>query len=201
MTTRIRLRRMGSNKRPFFRVVVADQRSPRDGRFIENIGKYHPLDDPSVIEIDQSRALHWLRVGAQPSDQVRNLMKKVGIWEEFVKERPSADSGPAKERTSKPKLSKKAKQKAEASASGPEPADREAPVEEPAPEVSELAVVEADAAEAVEAVAEADAAEAVEAVADVPADESPAEAAPAEEAASADTEEPPEAGTSDTEDA
>ena len=78
MTTRIRLRRMGSNKRPFFRVVVADQRSPRDGRFIENIGKYHPLDDPSVIEIDQDRALHWLRVGAQPSDQVRNLMRKTG---------------------------------------------------------------------------------------------------------------------------
>ena len=189
MTTRIRLRRMGSNKRPFFRVVVADQRSPRDGRFIENIGKYHPLDDPSVIEIDQSRALHWLRVGAQPSDQVRNLMKKVGIWEEFVKERPSADSGPAKERTSKPKLSKKAKQKAEAAASGPEPADQEAPVAEPAPEAAEPAVAEADAAEAVEAVA------------DVPADASPAEAAPAEEAASADTEEPPAAGTSDTEDA
>ena len=90
MTTRIRLRRMGSNKRPFFRVVVADQRSPRDGRFIENIGKYHPLDDPSVIEIDQDRALHWLRVGAQPSNQVRNLMNKIGIWDEFVKERPSA---------------------------------------------------------------------------------------------------------------
>ena len=88
MTTRIRLRRMGSSKRPFFRVVVADQRSPRDGRFIENIGRYHPLDDPSVIEIDQGRALHWLRVGAQPSDQVRNLMQKVGIWDEFVKEPP-----------------------------------------------------------------------------------------------------------------
>ena len=122
MTTRIRLRRMGSNKRPFFRVVVADQRSPRDGRFIENIGKYHPLDDPSVIEIDQDRALHWLRVGAQPSNQVRNLMNKIGIWDEFVKERPSAAAGPAKERTSKPKLSKKAKQKAEAAASEPEQA-------------------------------------------------------------------------------
>ncbi len=84
MTTRIRLRRMGANKRPFYRVVVADQRSPRDGRFIENIGKYHPLEDPSLIEIDQERALHWLRVGAQPSDQVRNLMVKVGIWDAFV---------------------------------------------------------------------------------------------------------------------
>ena len=90
MATRIRLRRMGANKRPFYRVVVADQRSPRDGRFIENIGKYHPLLDPSLIEIDQERALYWLGVGAQPSRQVRNLMTKVGIWDEFVKVRPSA---------------------------------------------------------------------------------------------------------------
>src|SRR5918995_1828219 len=129
MTTRIRLRRMGSNKRPFFRVVVADQRSPRDGRFIENIGKYHPLDDPSVIEIDQDRALHWLRVGAQPSNQVRNLMNKIGIWDEFVKERPSAALEPPKERPEKAKVSKKAKQKAEAAASEPRGVVAEAPAE------------------------------------------------------------------------
>src|SRR3970040_2298896 len=93
MATRIRLRRMGSNKRPFYRVVVADQRSPRDGRFIENIGKYHPLEDPSLIEIDAERALHWLRVGAQPSSQVRNLLRKLGIWDTFVGERPRAERG------------------------------------------------------------------------------------------------------------
>jgi small subunit ribosomal protein S16 len=133
MTTRIRLRRMGSNKRPFFRVVVADQRSPRDGRFIENIGKYHPLADPSVIEIDQERALHWLRVGAQPSNQVRTLMEKTGIWDEFVKVRPSAGVTPAKERAEKTRISKKAKQRAEREAAQPE-------------------VAEATAAEAVEAV-------------------------------------------------
>lgn len=84
MAVRIRLRRMGKTKRPFYRVVVADQRSPRDGRFIENIGRYHPLDDPSVIEIDEERALHWLRVGAQPSNTVRVLMTKTGIWEKFA---------------------------------------------------------------------------------------------------------------------
>ncbi|MGZ5296904.1 MAG: 30S ribosomal protein S16, partial [Actinomycetota bacterium] len=78
---------MGAKKRPFYRVVVADQRAPRDGRFIENIGKYHPLEDPSLIEIDEERALHWLRVGAQPSSQVRNLMVKIGIWDRFVEER------------------------------------------------------------------------------------------------------------------
>src|SRR3712207_2012019 len=114
MSTRIRLRRMGSNKRPFYRVVVADQRAPRDGRFIEAIGKYHPLNDPSLIEIDEDRALHWLRVGAQPSNQVRNLMSKVGIWERFVAERPTAVKGlkPAKDRGEKPKLSKKVQMRA-----------------------------------------------------------------------------------------
>ncbi len=118
MSTRIRLRRMGANKRPFYRVVVADQRSPRDGRFIENIGKYHPLEDPSLIEIDEERALHWLRVGAQPSDQVRNLMVKVGIWDTFVAERPSV-AGQVRVRDAKPdepKLSKKAAAKAAAAA-------------------------------------------------------------------------------------
>jgi small subunit ribosomal protein S16 len=81
------LKRLGAKKRPFYRVVVADQRSPRDGRFIENIGRYQPLDDPSVIEIDEERALHWLRVGAQPSNTVRVLMTKVGIWDRFTSEK------------------------------------------------------------------------------------------------------------------
>lgn len=127
MATRIRLRRMGAKKRPFYRVVVADQRAPRDGRFIEVIGKYHPLNDPSLIEIDEDRAIHWLRVGAQPSGQVRNLMSKVGIWEKFVAERPSAAIPAKPERTAKEKLSKKAQAKAT------EPAKvLEAPVAEPA---------------------------------------------------------------------
>ena len=180
MTTRIRLRRMGSNKRPFFRVVVADQRSPRDGRFIENIGKYHPLDDPSVIEIDQDRALHWLRVGAQPSDQVRNLMRKIGIWDEFVKERPSAAQVPSKERPDKPKISKKAKAKAEAAAAQPEtpPADEPRAIEE------EPAVMEADAAETVEAVEAVEEATPTE---DAPAEAAPGEAAPGEAAPAEET--------------
>jgi small subunit ribosomal protein S16 len=131
MSTRIRLRRMGANKRPFYRVVVADQRSPRDGRFIEIIGKYHPLEDPSLIEIDAERALYWLRVGAQPSNQVRNLMSKVGIWETFVAERPSALKGlkpPKPERPAREKRSKKAQAKAsEAPAAPKAPAAPEAP--------------------------------------------------------------------------
>jgi small subunit ribosomal protein S16 len=139
---------MGANKRPFFRVVVADQRSPRDGRFIENIGKYHPLEDPSVIEIDEDRALHWLRVGAQPSDQVRNLMSKIGIWDKFVAERPSAAEGlkARHDRVVKEKVSKKAAAKAASAADeaqAPAPAAEEPtvapeatpePINEPASE-------------------------------------------------------------------
>lgn len=115
MSTRIRLRRMGANKRPFYRVVVADQRSPRDGRFIEIIGKYHPLEDPSLIQIDEERALHWLRVGAQPSNQVRNLMDRIGIWDKFVAERPGAAIPPKPGQAARPtkeKVSKKAAAKA-----------------------------------------------------------------------------------------
>ena len=142
MATRIRLRRMGSKGRPFYRVVVADQRSPRDGRFIENIGKYHPLSDPSLIEIDEERALYWLRVGAQPSNQVRNLMSKLGIWETFVQERPSATVGvkTKTERPAKEKLSKKAQAKAAESAKPPAAApavEEPAVVEEPAAAVEE----------------------------------------------------------------
>ncbi|HEX6399387.1 MAG TPA: 30S ribosomal protein S16 [Actinomycetota bacterium] len=191
MSTRIRLRRMGSKKRPFFRVVVADQRTPRDGRFIENIGKYHPLEDPSLIDIDQERALHWLRVGAQPSNQVRTLMRKVGIWEEFVKERPSAGTVPSRERAQKERVSQKAKQKAEAAteappvpeaSAAPPPAPPPAPAAEavepeaaaPEPEAAEP---EAAAPEAEPEVTEASAAEAVEAATGAPEPEATADEA------------------------
>src|SRR5919106_811847 len=85
---KIRLMRMGKRKEPYYRVVVADSRSPRDGRIIENIGRYHPRAHPSVIEIDEERALHWLRSGAQPSDPVRVLLQKTGIWSTFSGEGP-----------------------------------------------------------------------------------------------------------------
>jgi small subunit ribosomal protein S16 len=101
MATRIRLRRMGAKKRPFYRVVVADQRSPCDGRFIENIGKYHPLDEPSVIDIDETKALEWLRKGAQPSQSVRVLLTKAGIWEKFEAERPQTVRGGSKPKGAK----------------------------------------------------------------------------------------------------
>ena len=76
---KIRLRRMGAKKNPFYRVVVADSRFPRDGRFIEEIGTYNPLSEPAEIKIDSERALNWIKSGAQPTDTVRGLLKKAGI--------------------------------------------------------------------------------------------------------------------------
>jgi small subunit ribosomal protein S16 len=79
MAAKIRLARVGSKKNPIYRVVVADSRSPRDGRFIEIVGRYNPQTDPSVIEIDEAKVKDWLAKGAQPSDPVRKLLKVKGI--------------------------------------------------------------------------------------------------------------------------
>ena len=79
MAVKIRLRRMGQKKAPFYRVIVADSRSPRDGRFIEEVGYYDPTKDPSVIKIDEELAKKWLSQGAQPTDTVAKLLKIAGI--------------------------------------------------------------------------------------------------------------------------
>lgn len=81
MAVKIRLRRMGAKKAPFYRMVVADSRSPRDGRFIEEIGYYNPIVNPAEIKIDSEKAKKWLTNGAQPSDTVKSLFKKAGIIE------------------------------------------------------------------------------------------------------------------------
>lgn len=80
---KIRLRRMGKKKQPTYRIVVADARMPRDGRYIESLGFYNPMTEPSTVKIDSERAMHWLRQGARPSRQVQNLMKINGIWDQF----------------------------------------------------------------------------------------------------------------------
>ncbi|HKM17269.1 MAG: 30S ribosomal protein S16 [Firmicutes bacterium] len=79
MAVRIRLKRMGAKKRPFYRLVVADARAARDGRFIDTLGYYNPITDPAQIEIDKEKALSWLKKGAQPSDTARALLKKSGV--------------------------------------------------------------------------------------------------------------------------
>lgn len=107
MAVKLRLRREGTVKRPYYRVVAADSRSPRDGRFIEIFGEYRPLEEPSFIRIDEERALHWLSNGAQPSDAVKKLLRITGVWEQFKPGDTGRDRSEAK-----PKQSKKAKAKA-----------------------------------------------------------------------------------------
>ncbi len=109
MAVKLRLRREGTVKRPHYRVVAADARSPRDGRFIEILGDYHPMEEPSRVEIDEERALHWLQHGAQPTDAVKQLLRITGVWQTF-----KPDDKPKRDRTAEPKqkLSKKAKAKA-----------------------------------------------------------------------------------------
>ena len=79
MAVKIRLRRMGAKKSPFYRVVVADSRYPRDGRFIEEIGTYNPMTNPASISIDAEKAKKWMATGAQPTDSVKSLLKRSGI--------------------------------------------------------------------------------------------------------------------------
>ena len=85
MAVKIRLKRMGAKKSPFYRVVVADARFPRDGRFIEEIGYYNPTTDPTVIKIDEEKAVEWVKKGAQPTDVIKRLFTKVGISEKLSK--------------------------------------------------------------------------------------------------------------------
>lgn len=96
MAVKIRLKRMGAKKKPFYRVVVADSRSPRDGRFIEEIGYYDPLKNPSVIKINEDKAAYWLSKGAQLTETTKALFNKVGITKKSVNNE-SAVSGPAEE--------------------------------------------------------------------------------------------------------
>ena len=83
MAVKIRLKRMGKIRAPYYRIVVADARTKRDGRAIEEIGKYHPTQDPSVMEVKSDRAQYWLSVGAQPTEQVLAILKVTGDWQKF----------------------------------------------------------------------------------------------------------------------
>ena len=83
MAVKIRLNRMGAKKHPFYRIVVADSRSPRDGRFIEILGNYDSTKEPAVVHVDEEKVLDWMKKGAQPTDTVRSLLKKQGIMAKF----------------------------------------------------------------------------------------------------------------------
>jgi small subunit ribosomal protein S16 len=90
MSVKIRLKRVGKTKAPSYRVVVADSRSPRDGRIIESIGWYNPLVEPSAIQIDEEKAFKWLSVGAQPTESVASLLKRTGAMERYEQKKAAA---------------------------------------------------------------------------------------------------------------
>jgi small subunit ribosomal protein S16 len=176
---KIRLMRLGAKKRPYYRVVVADSRQPRDGRYIEQIGKYHPLVNPSLIEIDEERALHWLKNGAQPTEPAEILLRKTGIWEKHTGQ---PEPPPKPEKVRKPKKAAAAEvPPAAAEAPTPEPkAEEEAapeppvePAEEPAPEPAEPA--QEPAPEPAESPAEAAEEPAPEPLSEEPAPQPPGE--------------------------
>ena len=151
MAVKIRLMRVGKKKQPTYRVVVADGRSPRDGRFIEIIGQYAPRQDPSFCEIDAESALSWLRKGAQPTEQVQKLLTAQGVWAQYEAERGKPADTKLSRRGYKTgkvkppeKQVKEAKEVKAPAAQAPAPAAEAAPAEA-APEV------EAPAAEAPEA--------------------------------------------------
>ena len=104
MAVKIRLKRMGKIRAPYYRIVVADSRTKRDGRVIEEIGKYHPKEDPSFIEVDSERALYWLGVGAQPSEPVAAILKVTGDWQAFMGEAAPAPMKVAAPRPDKSEL-------------------------------------------------------------------------------------------------
>jgi small subunit ribosomal protein S16 len=128
LAVKIRLMRVGKKKQPSYRVVVTDSRSPRDGRFIEVIGQYAPRAEPSVVTIDSDRALHWLKVGAQPTEQAGKLLEITGVWAAYKTE-------VGKEAVAKPKVKVKAKtvKPVEPVAEAPAAAAEEAPAAEAAP--------------------------------------------------------------------
>ena len=157
MAVKIRLMRVGKTKQPTYRVVVADARSPRDGRILETIGHYGPRQEPSAVDINGERALAWLRQGAQPTEQVQKLLTMTGVWATFESEKTkpivtklnrtaykTGRGAPAPKAPTKPIV----EAAAEAPAPVAEEATAEAEVEAPAAEISEPAVAEAEVAEA-----------------------------------------------------
>jgi len=166
VAVKIKLKRLGKIREPYYRIVVADARTKRDGRAIEEIGKYHPKHDPSVIEVNSDRAQYWLSVGAQPTDPVRKILEVTGDWQKFK----GLDGAEGTLKTAEPKADKKerydelvkvslaAKEEAKAAAKAAKSKKKEAKAasedkaaEAPAEAPAEEAKAETEAAPAAEA--------------------------------------------------
>jgi small subunit ribosomal protein S16 len=193
VATKIRLMRLGKIRAPYYRIVVADSRTKRDGRVIETIGKYHPKEDPSFIEVDSDRAQYWLSVGAQPTEPVAAILRVTGDWQRFKGEAAPAEGvKTAAPRPDRKAIFEAAAKESLAEAGGAATTPKKTAAKKAAP------AAEAPAAEAPEA--EAPAAEAPEA--EAPEAEAPEAEAPAAEAAAAEAETPeaetPEAPADET---
>ncbi|MCW2674292.1 MAG: rpsP [Frankiales bacterium] len=187
MATKIKLMRLGKMRAPYYRIVVADSRTKRDGRVIETIGKYHPKEEPSLIEVDAERAAYWLGVGAQPTEPVQKILSKTGDWQLF-----KGEAAPEPLKVAAAKVDKRvafeaaAKESVEAAGAATTPKKKAAPKKAAA----EAAPEETPAAEAPVEAPVADA------PVEAPAAEAPAEAGtatPAEETPAAEATETPEA--------
>jgi small subunit ribosomal protein S16 len=185
VAVKIRLKRLGKIRAPYYRIVVADSRTKRDGRVIEEIGKYHPTEEPSFIEIDSERAQYWLSVGAQPTEQVTALLKLSGDWGTFKGEKgakstirtaeaPEAFVADEKKKpVLKPKAEKAPKAEAAPAEAAPAPADEDAAAATGDDQAAEAAVetpVETPAETVTEAEAAVDEAEGSGDAAEAPAD-------------------------------
>ena len=191
MAVSIRLSRGGSKKRPYYRIVVADARSPRDGNFIERLGSYNPLlakDDVNRVVLNVERAKHWLSVGAQPTDRVARFLDVAGVREREARNNPNKGKPGEKATERLEEQQKKAAEAAEAAAGAAALPEPEPVVEEAAAEEAPVEAVVAEKAPAAEVAAEeapAEQAEAEEASAETVAEEAPVEQAQAEEAPAA----------------
>jgi small subunit ribosomal protein S16 len=189
VAVKIRLKRLGKIREPYYRVVVADSRTKRDGRAIEEIGKYHPKLEPSLIDIDSDRVQYWLSVGAQPTDQVRHLLTITGDWQKF-KGLPGAEGtlktgeskADKKERYEELVKESLAVKEAKAAAKPARSAARKAEPKKAEPEKAEPKKAEPEKAEPEAPAAEAPAAEATEAPAAEATEAPAAESAAAESA-------------------
>ena len=133
MAVKIRLMRVGKKKQPTYRVVVADARSPRDGRFLEILGQYAPRQEPSTVTLDNDRALHWLNAGAQPTESAAKLLQIAGVWDAYKAANGKTAAALPKPKTPKAKTVKPAPEPEPAPAAAAE-ASEEAPAEAEAPE-------------------------------------------------------------------
>ncbi|WP_165066817.1 30S ribosomal protein S16 [Marisediminicola senii] len=150
MAVKIRLKRMGKIRAPYYRIVVADARTKRDGRAIEEIGLYHPTEEPSVIKIDSERAQYWLSVGAQPTEQVAALLKLTGDWGKYKGDADAVSTVKVKEAKAEFVADEKKKAvlkpKAKVEAPAPVEADADAPAADAAENDAEAPAADADKA-------------------------------------------------------